>query len=73
MEGAKKVSATDQGVGKRGRGYLDLGKDLHRSGPGSLDVWVRDVDDETVHWEVLGGIPAQGGPQDDGTATADGG
>ena len=66
------VDVTDQGVGNRERGCPDLEKDLCGGGPGSLSVWVGDVGDDTVQWEGFGRILPQGGPQADGTATADG-
>ena len=66
------MGATDQGVGKRGRGFQDLGKDLCGSGRESFSVWVRYVGDDTMHWEGFGSIPPQGVPQDDGTANTEG-
>ena len=48
-EGVKEVGVTEQGVGKRGHRCLDLGKDLHGSGPHSFSVWVGDVGDDTTH------------------------
>ena len=56
------MGATDQGVGKRGRGCPDLRKDLRGDGPGSLAVWVGDVGDDTTHWEGSEWIPPQGDP-----------
>ena len=67
------MGATYQGVGKRGCGFLDLGKDERGSGPSSFTVWVRDVGDDAMHWGFFRRIPSQGVPQDDGTATVDGG
>ena len=67
------MGLTDQGVGKRRRRCPDLGKDLNGGGKGSLAVWVRDVGDDTAHWEVFGRISPQGGPQADKTTTTEGG
>ena len=53
-EGATDVIVTVQGVGKGGRGCPDLGKNLCGGGPGSTSVWVRDVGDDTAHWEGVG-------------------
>ena len=71
MEGTAEVGATDPGVGKRGRGCLNLGKDLLDSGTCSFSTWVRDVGGDTKYWEGFGSIPPQGGPQYDGTSTAE--
>ena len=71
MEGTAEVGATDPGIGKRGRGCLNLGKYLLDIGPGSFSIWVRDVGGDTTYWAVSVGIPPQGGPQYDGTSTAE--
>ena len=68
----EEVGATGQGVGKRGRGCLNLRRDLRGGGSGSLAVWVGDVGDGTAHWEGLGRIPKKVGLQDDKTATMEG-
>ena len=73
MEVTTEVRATYQGVGKRGHGSSDLGKDLLGVVPGSLSVWVRYMGDDTSHWGVFGRIPQQCGPQDNGTEIAEGG
>ena len=70
-EGAAEVGAPAQGFGKRGRRCLDLGKDLHGGGPGSLAVWVGDVVNDTTNWEGFERISPQGGPQDNETANPD--
>ena len=62
MEGAAEVGASDQGVGKRGHGLSDLGKDICGGGTISLAVWVGDVGDDTTHWEGSEWIPPQGDP-----------
>ena len=49
LEGATEVGMTGQGVGKIGRGWADLRKDLRGGGPGNLAVWVGDVGDEIAH------------------------
>ena len=53
------------------RGFPDLGKDICGGDPGSFSVWFGYVGDYTTHWEVFGRIPPQGGPQADGTETAE--
>ena len=73
MEVMTEVDTIDQGVGKKGRGCPELGKDICGGGPGSLSVWVVDVCDDTAHCEGSVSIPPQGGTQADGTATAEGG
>ena len=60
------MGTTYQGVGKRGNGCPNLGKYLCGGGPGSFSVWVRDVGDDTTHWEGIGLSPPQDGPKDDG-------
>ena len=46
---------TVQGVGKGGRGCLDLEKNLRGGGPGVSSVRFGDVGDDTAHWEDFGG------------------
>ena len=61
-----------QGVGKRGRGLPDLGKNLHGGGTGFPGGCVVDVDDNTANWWGRGGrIPPVGGPQAGGMATSE--
>ena len=50
---------TVQGIGKVGRVCPDLGNNLRGGGTGDPDVWVRDVGDETIHWEYDDNIPPQ--------------
>ena len=66
------MGTTDQGVGKRGRRLLGLGKDISGSGPGSFYVWVGDVRDDTTYWEGFGRIPPQEGPHADRTVNTEG-
>ena len=72
-EGSAEVGVTIYGVGKGGRGCPDLAKNTRVSVPGSSTVWVRDVGNDTEHWEVFGRIPPQGGPQADRKETLEGG
>ena len=44
---------------------------LRSSGSGVHAVWFGDMGDYTAHWEFLGRIPSQGGPQADRTTTSD--
>ena len=53
------MGATIQGVGKGGREFLHLRKNLCGGGPGVPAVWVGDVGDDTAHWEIVGRIPPQ--------------
>ena len=69
--GTTEVVATVQGVGKGGSGCPDLGGNLCRCGPGGSVEWVRDVGDDTVHWEGSGRNPPQYVPQDDRTETSE--
>ena len=50
---------------------MDLGIDLLGSGPVSHALRVGDVGNDTRHQEFFGGIPPQGGLQDDGEATSE--
>ena len=72
-EGATEVGVTYHGAGKRGHRCPYLGKYIRGGGPGSIDVWVRYVGDDTSHWEYFGRIIPQGGPQAEGTETVEGG
>ena len=72
-KGTAEVGAAKPGVRKRGRRCPYLCKDLRGGGPGSFFVWVGDVSNDTTHWYVLGRISPQGGLQDDGKATDEGG
>ena len=56
------LGTTDQGVGKRGRGWPELGKDVCGGDTGSLSVWVGDMFDDNVHCEESGSISPQVGP-----------
>ena len=57
------MGTTVHGVGKGGSGFLDLVNNLRGGGPGGPVVWVVDVGDDTIHWEGVGMVPPQGGPQ----------
>ena len=63
------MGAATQGVEQGGRGFLYLGVNLRGVGSGGSVLWVRDVGDDTAHWDSYGQIPPQGGPQADGTTT----
>ena len=52
-------------------GFPDLGEDLPGSGSVGHNLLVRDVGHDTPHWEGLGRIPPQGGPQADGEETSE--
>ena len=66
------MGTTVQGVGKGGHGLPDTRNNLRGSGPGGPAVWVGDMGDENLHWDGVGRIPPQGGPQADGTETSEG-
>ena len=67
------MGATGKGVGKRRHRFPGLGKDMCVGGTGILAVWVGYMVADTAHWEVLGRISPQGGPQADMTETVEGG
>ena len=71
-EGVTYMGATIQGVGKGGCGCPNLGKNLHCGVTGCTYVWVRDVFDDTTHWEGVERILPQYVPQDDGAAFLEG-
>ena len=66
------MGATDQGVGKRRSGRMNLHKNLCCGGPGSFSVCFGDVGDDTMHWEGFEKISLQNRPQADKKATAEG-
>ena len=70
-EGAKEVGATVHGIGKGGNGCPEVGNNLRGGGPGGSTVCVRDVGDDTTHWEGFGRIPPQDVPQADGTSISE--
>ena len=59
-------------VGERGIGLLDAGDVLRCGGTGSSVPWVGDVGYVPAHWEDLGQLPPQGGPQIDKAENAEG-
>ena len=65
------MGTTVHGVGKGGSGFLDLVNNLRVGVPGGPVVWVVYVGDDTIHWEVVGMVPPQGGPQADGAVTSE--
>ena len=67
--GAEELGEADAGVGKRGVVCLYFGDVLCGSCTGSPVVWVVGVVYASAHWYYLGGIPPQGSPPNDGTAT----
>ena len=66
------MGTTVHGVGKGGRRFPGLGKNICGGGPCGPAVWVGDVGYDTKRWEVVGKIPPQGGPQDEITETLEG-
>ena len=58
-------------IEQEGCGCLDLGENLCNGVSEGHAVWVRDMGDNTAHWEGLGRIPSQGGPQADGKITSE--
>ena len=62
------MGATDESSGKRGCRCLYLGTNILGNGTVSVGVWVGDMGDDPTHWEGVGRIPPQGGPQADGEA-----
>ena len=69
QEGEVEVVAADKGVGERGSVLPDFGNVLFGSCAGSLILLVVDVGYVPTHWEELGRLPPQGGPQTDSTAS----
>ena len=63
------VVAADKGVGERGSVLPEFGNVLFGSCAGSLVLLVVDVGYVPTHWEDLGRLPPQGGPQTDSTAS----
>ena len=49
----------------------DLGEDLRGGGSGGHSLQVRDMSNDTAHWEVFGRIPPQGGPHTDREKTSE--
>ena len=70
--GAEEVGVADAVFGERGRIFPEFGVVLRCSGSGSLVIWVRNVSYVPVHWEDLGWLPPQAGPQTDRMATTEG-
>ena len=64
------MGETVEGAGKRGCGCPDLGPDILGGGPVGNYLRVIDVGHDPTHWEGVGRIPPQGGPQADGEATS---
>ena len=62
---------TEEVSGKRGFGCPDLGPDILGGGTVGIVVRVKDVGDNPTHWEDVGRIIPQGGPQADREATLD--
>ena len=58
-------------VGKIGSECPDVGFLLCGSCAGRPVLWVRDVRSFTAHWEDLGRITPQGGPQNYGASAAE--
>ena len=65
-EGKAEVGATDEGSGKRGCRWPDLGPDILGGGPVGNAVRFWDMDDDPTHRGSVGQIPPQGGSQTDG-------
>ena len=66
------MGTADMDIGERGSKCLDAGNVLGFGGTGGYFIWVGDVGYVPTHWEDLGRLPPQGGPQTDGAATTDG-
>ena len=60
------MGATDEGSGKKGCGFPDLGPDILGGGTSGIVVRVGDLVDDPIHWECVGNIPQQSVPQADG-------
>ena len=70
LGGTTEVGVTVYGVGQGGRGCPYLGENLRGGGSGGSVVWVRDVGDDTAHWEDSGWTTLPDGLQADGTSTS---
>ena len=63
------MGAADAVVEQGGGGCPDLGPDILGGGSVGTIVLVRDMGDDTAHWEVVGGVLPQGGTQADRGST----
>ena len=63
------VGRADAGLGQGGGGFPVLGPDIIGGGAVGTTVSFIDVGDDATHWEGVGQIPPQGGPQADREAT----
>ena len=66
------VGVADSYLDQGGSGCTYIGTYLLGSGAISPAVWVRDMSTGAAYEEGVGQIPPQDGPQDGGTATAEG-
>ena len=55
----------DTGLDKGGGRLPDLGPDKLGGGAVGTSIYIQDVGDDATHWEGVGQIPPQGGPQAD--------
>ena len=69
MTSALEVGESGAGVGEIRSGYLDSGNALRGIFTGGPVIQVRDVGAVPAHWEDLGRIPPQDGPQTVGVET----
>ena len=69
-KGKAVVGVTDKGSGKKGDGCPDLGPYILGGGTVGIVVRLGDVVDDPTHWEGVGRIPTQGGPQADREVTS---
>ena len=62
LESMAEVGAADSAVDQGGCGFLYLGTDLPFGGSVGYIVWVRDMGDDSVHQEGVGGITPHSDP-----------
>ena len=65
------MGEADAGIEQGGGGCRDLGPDILGGGSVGPVVQVIHMDDDAAHWEGVGRIPPQGGPQADREATSE--
>ena len=70
-EGMAEVGAAVSGAEQGGRRCSELREDFCGIGSGGHAIWVGDVGHDTEHWEGLGRIPLQSGPQYDREKTSE--
>ena len=70
-EGTAGVGKSDAGIEQGGIVCPDLGPDIHGGGSVGPVVQVRYVGEYATHWEGVGHISSQGGPQADRESTSE--